>query len=268
MSVARYVARVMERIAPLSLAEKWDNVRLPLLAAVYISLTIIFLTTKVVNEALALPASVIIAYHPTIFKPLPSLTLSNPLQASLLRCAAAGVSVYCPHTSLDSVYGGIDDWLAQGLGAGKVNLIGAEAEGGLGGLGRVVKLDEKVTMASLQERIKQYLGLSYRESTYSEPTREVQSVAICAGSGGSVLDGVDADVYFTGEMSHHEVLATIAAGKNVILCGHTNTERGYLPILASKLRNEFASAEVGDCSLAEQLTVIVSTADRHPLDIV
>lgn len=32
--------------------------------------------------------------------------------------------------------------------------------------------------------------------------REVRTVAICAGSGGSVLDGVDADVYFTGEMAH------------------------------------------------------------------
>jgi putative NIF3 family GTP cyclohydrolase 1 type 2 len=31
---------------------------------------------------------------------------------------------------------------------------------------------------------------------------EVHSVAICAGSGGSMLLGVDADVYFTGEMSH------------------------------------------------------------------
>ena len=32
--------------------------------------------------------------------------------------------------------------------------------------------------------------------------KEVDSVAICAGSGGSLLLGVDADVYFTGEMSH------------------------------------------------------------------
>ena len=34
------------------------------------------------------------------------------------------------------------------------------------------------------------------------PNNEVHSVAICAGSGGSMLLGVDADVYFTGEMSH------------------------------------------------------------------
>jgi putative NIF3 family GTP cyclohydrolase 1 type 2 len=36
----------------------------------------------------------------------------------------------------------------------------------------------------------------------SPNNEEVQSVAICAGSGGSMLVGVDADVYFTGEMSH------------------------------------------------------------------
>jgi putative NIF3 family GTP cyclohydrolase 1 type 2 len=34
------------------------------------------------------------------------------------------------------------------------------------------------------------------------PNPDVQSIAICAGSGGSMLLGVDADVYLTGEMSH------------------------------------------------------------------
>lgn len=33
-------------------------------------------------------------------------------------------------------------------------------------------------------------------------SKSIQSVAICAGSGGSMLLGRDADVYFTGEMSH------------------------------------------------------------------
>ena len=30
----------------------------------------------------------------------------------------------------------------------------------------------------------------------------IHTVAICAGSGGSMLLGRDADVYFTGEMTH------------------------------------------------------------------
>ena len=33
----------------------------------------------------------------------------------------------------------------------------------------------------------------------------VRTVAVCAGSGGSVLAGQQADLLLTGEMSHHEV---------------------------------------------------------------
>lgn len=129
------------------------------------------LTTKVFNEALSIPATCIIAYHPTLFKPLSSLTLSDPLQASLLRCAAAGISVYSPHTSLDAVQGGITDWLAEGLlgsGPGKVEILGDEKTGAggqkQGGVGRIVRLDEKISMSVLQERVKKHLGLKHSAS--------------------------------------------------------------------------------------------------------
>jgi putative NIF3 family GTP cyclohydrolase 1 type 2 len=103
----------------------------------------------------------IIAYHPPIFKPLSSLTLSDPIQASLLRCSAAEISVYSPHSALDSVYGGINDWLASGLGSGRVNLIGDEHPCGRGGRGRLLTLDEKTTFSSLQKRVKKHLGLAH-----------------------------------------------------------------------------------------------------------
>jgi len=167
MSIARCVSKIMDRVAPLALAEKWDNVGL-LLEAPYqqqqrpsqnIMLTV-DLTTRVVDEALSLPASVVVAYHPPIFKPLSSLTLSNPLQTSLLRCATAGISLYSPHTALDSVYGGINDWLASGLGSGHVDLIGDEHPSGRGGSGRLLRLNEKTTISSLIGRVKQHLGLT------------------------------------------------------------------------------------------------------------
>lgn len=195
------------------------------------------------NEALSLPATCIIAYHPTIFKPLSSLTLTNSLQSSLLRCAAAGISVYSPHTSLDAVQGGITDWLAEGLlgsGLGKVEILGDEKTGAggqkQGGVGRIVRLEEKISMSVLQERIKKHLGLKHSAcATVSflhsllltrccatvqvaldpaAPTKEIQSIAICAGSGESVLMGVDADVYFTGEMGHVRPLCYISVLRN------------------------------------------------------
>ena len=130
------------------------------------------LTTSVLSEALATDTSVIVSYHPPIFKGLQSITLSNPLQASLLQCAAQGISVYSPHTALDSVGGGVNDWLAEGV-------LGGDTEGGTvkslmsgttkadmiddGGAGRLVTLNSSIGMDVLGSRIKSHLNLSQSE---------------------------------------------------------------------------------------------------------
>ncbi|CAB4057767.1 unnamed protein product [Lepeophtheirus salmonis] len=50
----------------------------------------------------------------------------------------------------------------------------------------------------------------------------VSSVAVCAGSGSSVLASAPfADLWVTGEMSHHEVLDAVHKGQSVILCEHS-----------------------------------------------
>ncbi|KAJ3761687.1 GTP cyclohydrolase 1 type 2/Nif3 [Lentinula raphanica] len=273
----------MEKIAPLRLAESFDNVGLLLETPLArterhrVMLTI-DLTTAVVNESIASKASVIVAYHPTIFGALKSFTMANPLQASLLRCAANGISVYCPHTALDCTWGGINDWLAEGImggtTTGTVRPLQAEkfspSGESEGALGRMVSLQTPVTMGVIEKRVKEYLNLSQIQVGYAVSPKDglrasalVQTIAICAGSGGSVFAGKKADVYFTGEMQHHEVLAAIAAGTNVILCGHTNTERGYLPVLASKLQ-----AQLEAVAFAEPYDIVISDTDEHPLEFV
>jgi putative NIF3 family GTP cyclohydrolase 1 type 2 len=51
------------------------------------------LTPSVAEEALAKDSNVgvIVAYHPTIFRGLKSLTLGDPLQEIILKCASAGI---------------------------------------------------------------------------------------------------------------------------------------------------------------------------------
>ena len=94
------------------------------------------------------------------------MTLSNPLQASLLRCAAAGISVYSPHTSLDSVVGGINDWLCLGLNdqavpeVNQISYIG-ESKEEHGGVGRIITFHHPVTMHELQRRVKAHLKLAH-----------------------------------------------------------------------------------------------------------
>ena len=74
------------------------------------------------------------------------------------------------HTALDSVSRGINDWLARGLLNGKfTGVVDALKEpthrpdGSLeGGVGRLVRLDNEMEMQTLQEMIKQHIGVSHR----------------------------------------------------------------------------------------------------------
>ena len=64
-------------------------------------------------------------------------------------------------------------------------------------------------------------------------------------------------------MSHHEVLAVVARGGSVILCNHTNTERGYLgDVLKGWLEGELREEGGGEWE------VIVSKEDKDPLRVV
>lgn len=82
-------------------------------------------------------------------------------------------------------------------------------------------------------------------------------MACCAGSGSSVLNNCDVDVYLSGEMSHHDVLHATSQGHSVILCEHSNTERGFLHYLRAKLS-----------SLLPGVDICVSKTDADPLLII
>jgi putative NIF3 family GTP cyclohydrolase 1 type 2 len=68
---------------------------------------------------------------------------------------------------------------------------------------------------------------------------------------------------YTGELSHHEVLAAVAKGQYVVLCGHSNTERGFLNVLKFNLQHVLDD-QVGQGAIE----VIISTKDRDPLEII
>lgn len=87
----------------------------------------------------------------------------------------------------------------------------------------------------------------------------ITSVALCAGSGATVLDGTEADLYLTGEMSHHEVLNAVQNNITVVLCNHSNTERGFLTEFAPELENTM---------LEGKAKVLVSEIDKDPLIVV
>ncbi|KAL4811130.1 GTP cyclohydrolase 1 type 2/Nif3 [Aspergillus unguis] len=117
----RAVVSSMRTLYPESLADKsFDNTGLLLEAPFNPTrrqknsvLLAIDLTKAVADEAIARKDSVVVAYHPIIFRGLKSLTFNDTQQQSLLRLAAEGISVYSPHTAVDATPGGMGDWLCD-----------------------------------------------------------------------------------------------------------------------------------------------------------
>ncbi|RKX35228.1 MAG: Nif3-like dinuclear metal center hexameric protein [Verrucomicrobia bacterium] len=226
------IIQTLEQIAPLDHAEEWDNVGLlinPLRPRnVKKILLTIDLTEAVADEAIANKADLIMAYHPILFHPANRLNADNAYDRTVMKLIQKNIAVYSPHTALDSVIGGVNDWLADGVGEGTVSVLHPHEQGDAG-QGRLVELKRSIKLETLTQRIKKHLGLkTLRIAAPAEDTL-IQTVALCAGAGAEAFKGIQADCYLTGEMSHHNVLAATMGGSHVILCEHTHTERGYLP---------------------------------------
>lgn len=125
-------------------------------------------------------------------------------------------------------------------------------------MGRLVRLKEPLTVNRAIELVKSHLKLQHVRLAIAENAKEVNTIALCAGSGASILKNVKADLFLTGEMSHHEVLDAVHRGSSVILCEHSNTERGFL----TKWKDILTAA------LGEGVQILVSVHDRDPLQVV
>lgn len=71
---------------------------------------------KVVDEAIAKKAGLIICHHPPIFRPLKSLRTDLPQGALFEKLIKHDIAVYAAHTNLDVAAGGVNDLLADALG--------------------------------------------------------------------------------------------------------------------------------------------------------
>ena len=95
-----------------------------------------------------------------------------------------------------------------------------------------------------------------------DPQAQVRTVAVCGGSGDSLLDVVarsDADVYLTADLRHHPASEALARpGAPALLdVAHWASEWPWLPVAGENLRADARAA-------GTELTVHVSTRPTDP----
>ncbi|HEX2734386.1 MAG TPA: Nif3-like dinuclear metal center hexameric protein [Polyangiaceae bacterium] len=259
----------LERVAPLALAEDWDNVGLLLAPSgprsICRALFTIDLDLEVAREAVELSADIVVAYHPPIFSGCKRIVPSDVTGRTVLELLENKIAVYSPHTALDAIDGGVNDWLVAAFDSADSVAIAAKGElvGQPGhpriGQGRRLSLATPLDFDSAVQRVKAHLGLPFvRIASPFELDHPIRTVAACPGAGGSVITQVRADLYLTGEMRHHDLLRARAMGSHVILTEHSNSERGYLRVFTRRLGEQ----------LSEEVELLISTRDHDPLRVV
>ena len=254
MTTVQQLYEAMQALAPLELAESWDNPGLLVDCGGEVTRVLVTLdiTPEVVAEATAKHCEAIVAHHPVIFDPLKKLGPQDvPFQ--LVR---AGISAICMHTNLDAAAGGVNEVLAGIFGM-------QDPEPFAGGCGRVGSI-EPITVPQLARKAQQELAARCNapdagpavQVKFADTGKPVRRLAVISGAGGSLFEealAVGADCLLTGEANHHHACDAKRLGLSLIAAGHYATEFPVTAAVAEKLRAALPGVEV-----------LVSTANKDP----
>ncbi|MAI32243.1 MAG: Nif3-like dinuclear metal center hexameric protein [Rhodopirellula sp.] len=267
------VCSSLASIAPLRLAEDWDNVGLLVgnrRATIAKVMTCLTVTPNVVSEAVEQQVGLIVAHHPLPFKPLARITSDSATGEMLLRLIGAGVAVYSAHTAFDSAADGINQRWSELLSLQSVEtLVPAASETKMStdshddsaalpieGTGRLGRLAEPESLHSLVCRAASAVGATGARLV-GDPDRKVSKIGLACGSGGSFLSAArrrGCDVLITGEATFHTCLEAEACGVGMGLLGHYWSERFAMEGLAQILSSAFP-----------HLSIWASNSERDPL---
>jgi dinuclear metal center YbgI/SA1388 family protein len=122
-----HIISIMNRLAPLRLAESWDNVGLQLgnpAWPVHKVWTALDPLPEVVARACDNDVDVLVTHHPLFFKPVQRIDCGTPLGRMVEMALSRRLAIFSAHTNLDSVTGGVNDVLAGRIGLDQLRVLG------------------------------------------------------------------------------------------------------------------------------------------------
>ncbi len=232
------VVLAMEGLAPLSLAEEWDNVGLMVgdpdreVSKIIVMLD---LDENGLKEALDVEADMIITHHPFIMSPLKSVT-----DKTLLGVIENKIAVCSMHTNLDRAAEGVNFVLAQTVGLENIEDVlfeGFEAKGGH---------VEECSFGDYLQHIKLSLNIGHLRYV-GDKDKEISKVCVIGGSGGDFIPAVAEqgfDVLLTADVKYHQAQLAQKLGLLVIDAGHFETENPVIYRVARYLMDKFEDVDV------------------------
>ena len=241
--------RLLEELSPVSYAESWDNPGLLAgrydkeIKKIYIALDA---TTEVIEDAKRCGADMLLTHHPLIFKGIKKVNSEDFIGRRILTLLQADICYYAMHTNFDVM--GMADAAAERLMLSQRGVLDVtyEKDGVTQGIGRIGSLKQPMSLDECAQVVKQAFDIEWVK-VFGEPDRPVETVAICPGSGKSMIGAAlagDVDVLITGDIDHHDGIDALERGMAVIDAGHFGLEQIFVPYMAEYIKRKTEHIEV------------------------
>ena len=265
----RDVVTVLDQLYNPSRAEAWDAVGTVCGDPDQAVRRILFAVDpvrEVVAEAIDGRYDLLVTHHPLLLAAVHGVPASTPKGRVVHDLIRAGVALHVCHTNADVADPGVSDALATALGLEDLRPLSPRAVAGAGhsdsgGLGRIGLLPAPLAARDFVAHVARSLpATAAGVRAAGDLDRVVHRIAVCGGSGDSLLDDVrraGVDAYVTADLRHHRVSEALEEGAPLLVdAAHWATEWPWLADAADRLRE----------TLGERGTTVATTVSARVTD--
>ncbi|SFV51738.1 FIG137478: Hypothetical protein [hydrothermal vent metagenome] len=213
----------LDKISPFELQEKWDNSGLIVgdlnreVSQIIVSLDV---DADIIEKAEE--GTLFVVHHPLIFDKLTQLDFAKYPSNLLEKMILKNQSCIALHTNFDQTH--LNKYVFEnvlGFPMASQNDFLCTAEG-------------EWEYKALLKHIKEKLNLPTLKVVGKK--EKITSIALCTGSGASLIDEVEADCFLTGDIKYHDAMKAISEDLMMVDIGHYESEQFFAEILADELK--------------------------------
>jgi len=214
----------LNKISPFELQESWDNSGLlvgdkdQIIDKIYLSLDLDLELVDSIEEN-----SLIITHHPLIFKPLKNLVPVSYSQKIAIKLIQKNITLISMHTNFDKTH--LNKYVMK-------EVLGFDYE-----VENDFILSTKVDFEFKEfvEYIKEKLNIT--SCNVVECHKKITSFSLTTGSGMSLLNSINTDLFLTGDIKYHEAMEAKARGISLIDITHYESEKYFVDALFKELKD-------------------------------
>lgn len=248
--ILRDIINILEKKFPTKNAENWDNVGLMIgdrrkeIKKIQISLDC---TIMAIDKAIKNGVDLILTHHPIIFRGIKKINSDDVLGRKIIKLIQNDIAVYSMHTNLDATKFGLNDLVAEKLGAENFKIIEKIETDIESGIGREFRLKKEVNLRDYIVFIKEEFNISNLRVISENIDKPIKKIAVVNGSGMSYwrdAKKLKVDLFITGDVSYHDALDAKESGLSVIDMGHFESEICFSKIILEELKDLQIETEI------------------------